>query len=308
MNVDIYIDCAIVEDNSYGEIVDCPFDVLKGEKGDQGPQGPIGLTGPTGPQGPQGPKGDDGPRGEKGDTGAIGPVGSQGQKGDKGDPGPQGPKGDPGPQGEPGKDGAPGPKGEPFVYSDFTEEQLASLKGEPGATGADGKSAYQYAQDGGYTGTESEFAKKLAGNILIVHFTYDLGNDKFTADKTHAEIATAVKNGLNVYVESGDEIFPLLGISEDDEYYFGMVQWTNDGYHASVRGDRFKITPENEINQLYANIYAMPNPLGLHFTGAVTGIYDGSERMTVNIPETVTDDHINSLIDTKLGVIENGAY
>ena len=35
-------------------------------------------------------------------------------------------------------------------------------KGETGATGADGKSAYEYAQDGGYTGTEAEFTAKLA--------------------------------------------------------------------------------------------------------------------------------------------------
>ena len=35
-------------------------------------------------------------------------------------------------------------------------------KGDTGATGAGGKSAYQYAQDGGYTGTEEEFAAKLA--------------------------------------------------------------------------------------------------------------------------------------------------
>ena len=35
-------------------------------------------------------------------------------------------------------------------------------KGDTGATGADGKSAYSYAQDGGYTGTEAEFAAKLA--------------------------------------------------------------------------------------------------------------------------------------------------
>ena len=35
-------------------------------------------------------------------------------------------------------------------------------KGATGATGADGKSAYSYAQDGGYTGTEEEFAAKLA--------------------------------------------------------------------------------------------------------------------------------------------------
>ena len=35
-------------------------------------------------------------------------------------------------------------------------------KGETGATGAAGKSAYQYAQDGGYIGTEAEFATKIA--------------------------------------------------------------------------------------------------------------------------------------------------
>ena len=52
----------------------------------------------------------------------------------------------------------------------------------------------------------------------------------------------------------------------------------------------------------------LPNPKALTFTGAVTGAYDGSDPMTVNIPSAVTDDHINSLIDTKLGVIENGAY
>lgn len=46
-----------------------------------------------------------------------------------------------------GKDGADGNPG---------------ADGSPGKDGADGKSAYQYAQDGGYTGTEAEFAAKLA--------------------------------------------------------------------------------------------------------------------------------------------------
>lgn len=92
--------------------------------------------------------------------------------------------------------------------------------GETGATGAAGvagKSAYAYAQDGGYTGTEAEFAEKLA-------------QEKF----------------------------------------------------------------------------ASPN--ALTFTGAVTGSYDGSESVTVGIPEAVTDEHINNLINTALGVIENGTY
>ena len=49
-----------------------------------------------------------------------------------------------------GKDGADGNPG---------------ADGSPGKDGADGKSAYQYAQDGGYTGTEAEFAAKLAAEI-----------------------------------------------------------------------------------------------------------------------------------------------
>ena len=68
--------------------------------------------------------------------------------------------------------------------------------GADGQPGADGKSAYQYAQEGGYTGTETEFAAKLAEEM---------------PDK-------------------------------------------------------------------------LPNPNALTFTGAVTGAYDGSEPLTVEIP------------------------
>lgn len=38
-------------------------------------------------------------------------------------------------------------------------------KGSPGQAGTNGKSAYQYAQEGGYTGTETEFSAKLAAEI-----------------------------------------------------------------------------------------------------------------------------------------------
>ena len=305
MSGEIYIDCTISEDNSYGEIVDCPFDVLKGEKGDQGPQGPIGLTGPTGPQGPQGPKGDDGPRGEKGDTGAIGPVGPQGQKGDKGDPGPQG---------EPGKDGAPGPQGEPFVYSDFTEEQLAALKGEPGATGADGKSAYQYAQDGGYTGTETEFSDKLAKTPLI----------GTSATLTVQQIADAVLAGIPIkmqYTDAVDGIYEPLYftdffISDYDAGVFYIKSRAISRCHdrptiVELRGytDEGEWWVEvEELAKIWAIPERLPNPEALIFTGAVTGNYDGSSAKVVNIPSKVTDEHINSLIDAKLGVIENGSY
>lgn len=42
-----------------------------------------------------------------------------------------------------------------------TWQNIGSLQGPPGPAGADGKSAYQYAQEGGYTGTEAEFGALL---------------------------------------------------------------------------------------------------------------------------------------------------
>lgn len=47
--------------------------------------------------------------------------------------------------------------------------------GQDGAAGQDGKSAYQYAVDGGYTGTEQEFTAKMAAEIPSK--TSDLTND-----------------------------------------------------------------------------------------------------------------------------------
>ena len=47
-----------------------------------------------------------------------------------------------------------------------TDAVLAQAKASGEFDGADGKSAYQYAQDGGYTGTEAEFAEKLAQEKL----------------------------------------------------------------------------------------------------------------------------------------------
>ena len=41
----------------------------------------------------------------------------------------------------------------------------SDIRGPKGDPGKDGKTAYQYAQDGGYTGTEAEFAQKMAQEI-----------------------------------------------------------------------------------------------------------------------------------------------
>lgn len=55
-----------------------------------------------------------------------------------------------------------------YVSQELTEDQKSQARTNIGVTGtgSDGKSAYQYAVDGGYTGTEEEFAKKLAGSSI----------------------------------------------------------------------------------------------------------------------------------------------
>ena len=180
-------------------------------------------------KGPKGDTGTQGPQGIKGDTGATGPQGPQGPKGDTGATGPKG---------DTGATGAQGPKGE------------KGDKGDTGAAGADGKSAYAYAVEGGFTGTEAEFAAKLA-----------------------------------------------------EEYPYGIVEATG----GTVTEGNLVVWDTNSslVRDGGAVPIKLPNPNALTFTGAVTGSYDGSKALTVNIP---SDDYITSLIDTKLGVIENGAY
>lgn len=148
----------------------------KGDTGEQGIQGPTGATGATGPQGPKGDKGDQGiqgPKGDKGDQGIQGPTGPQGPKGDTGD------KGEPGADGVIGKDGAPG------------------------------KSAYEYAKEAGYTGTEEEFAETLANPGS--GSDADIPTDEETLNLlVEMDIVQPLANANNaVYVDANNKVYVL---------------------------------------------------------------------------------------------------
>lgn len=179
-----------------------------------------------------------------------------------------------------------------------------------GAPGADGKSAYQYAVESGYTGTETEFAKKLASEALIVTITDN--NGTLSANKSFIEIKNAILAGIPVLVDYGGTGLPLITLTAD-ALYFGTIQCdSGDATNpAAVATIMIEITPNGEVNDFSAQIdipKTLPNPNAITFTGAATGSYDGSAPLSVKIPSAVTDAHINSLIDTKLGVIENGSY
>ena len=177
-------------------------------------------------------------------------------------------------RGEKGDTGARGEKG---------------ADGATGAAGADGKSAYSYSVDGGYTGTEAEFAAKLAAEsidkaLFVVNITQNSGGT-YSADKTFEEITQAYNEGkysivANFAVNAMNTfIVPFLTITGAGAAFGGVVDLA---YFTLL------ITSNNEVRMemlpLATEDSKLPNPYPLTFTGAVSGSYDGSSAKTIEIP------------------------
>ena len=171
-----------------------------------------------------------------------------------------------------------------------------------------GKSAYQYAQEGGYTKTESDFYAKLAQEQLT----------GTTGTLTPTQVYDAVSAGIPVKVQYIDGNFGIFSytnfnvaenmnaIASNTIVYYNGVYMLGELIGNKRSNEWFFLS--TVLAQKADIPSVLPNPKALTFTGAVTGSYDGVSTMTVKIPREVTDDHINSLIDTRLGVIENGSY
>jgi hypothetical protein len=99
-----------------------------------------------------------------------------------------------------------------------------------------------------------------------------------------------------------------------------LPEAVNDALAQAIASGEFKGDPggdyiltdadKQEIAEQAAQLVEVPEDSTVEMkpliiTGAVNAAYDGSEAVEVDIP---TDEHINSLINTALGVIENGSY
>ena len=217
-------------------------------KGDTGATGPKGDTGTTGPQGPQGPKGDTGAAGEAG--GYYTPAVTQPDENTLRVAFTPSKEGMPavadtditltagGGGGGSGEDGgyytpevtqtsentmqvafSPSKTSMPAVSG--TEITLPAGqkgdKGDTGATGANGKSAYAYAVEGGYTGTEEEFAAKLAAekfaNPNALTFTGAVTGSYDGSEAVTVEIPSGGGGSEAGYKDS----LKLLDVTLDDE-------------------------------------------------------------------------------------------
>ena len=168
----------------------------------------------------------------------------------------------------------------PSVDADGNLTWTASKTDMPMVDGANikgpqGKSAYAYAVEGGYTGTEAEFSEKLAQEQLT----------GTTGTLTPTQVYQAVSAGIPVKVQYTDSTYGLLSFTS-----FNVAESLN------------VIVSQTIVH--YSGVYILAELHGVKSNNA----WGAAFTTLAEKAEIPTDAHINSLIDTKLGVIENGSY
>ena len=160
--------------------------------------------------------------------------------------------------------------------------------GKP-SRGATGKSAYQYAVEGGYTGTETKFAEKLAQEKLA----------GTTGMLTPTQVYNAVSVGIPVMVQYLDDTYGFLSftafnvaesmnviVSQTIVYYNGVYILAElTGYKLSNAWE-FRTTMLAEKKDIPTVPSALKNPNALTIKiGSSTVTYDGSTAQTVTISD-----------------------
>ena len=186
-------------------------------------------------------------KGSKGDTGAAGAEGPQGPQGEKGDTGPQGPQGPQGEKGDKGDTGPQGPQGPQGPAGSSAE--LPEVLGNLGTEMADAAEGAIPIADGANGWTTEKLIKAYTGDKDLIGY--------IPATEWVAAYMAAQKALLKLLPDSAAaDVGKLLQVGAD-----GAAAW----------GNRLPT--------------ALKNPAALTFAGAVTGTYDGSEALTITIPE-----------------------
>lgn len=141
------------------------------------------------------------------------------------------------------------------------------------------------------------------GSAMIVNITGN-ENSGYSADKTFEQIKEAILAGQPVYAfMDRNGLYPLVqGVGSYDTFdqvIFGTSQsYYMDG-GLSFYTEGFTITESDnvEYTRLAEDLDGLKNPNALTFTGATSGTYDGSEPVTINIPQG-TSVTVSSVVES----------
>lgn len=175
----------------------------------------------------------------------------------------------------------------------------AGEPGTPGAAGAAGKNAYQYAMEGGYSGTETQFKAKLAKEYLPLGGgdmagIIDMNNKVITGLPSPVAPSDAVNYQTLIDAIAGASAFALIKISGKDGY-------GQDTYYRTAAGIeridtygtdtvlRINKTVSRPVDMYYATSVAVELPAQFKFPssdwsdiGSYTPLTAGGNRMGAN--------------------------
>ena len=237
--------------------------------------------------------------------------------------------------------GPKGDKGDAFTYDDFTPEQLAALKGvdgkdgqngadgkdgQNGADGKDGKSAFDIAQENGFSGTKEEWLESLKGEGLSVEdrakidsIPSDLSTGSFPESST-VDSPTATSNGFATVQDVMDYVNALIEKKKDelvlsgevkDYLYVNGVSYTDDNV-LPTPGTIYDMNCYEISDSLISDglkVYVSPEILGFNEGDPTTTIY--SEVFSVDVPTGYSievhnwDSDNNKWFDAVLPMIPN---
>ena len=121
------------------------------------------------------------------------------------------------------------------------------------------------------------------GGAETLFVTITDNNGTLSADKSYSDILDAIHAGIPVIVNYAGTGLPLIQTYAEGSA-FGTIMCDETGVGTII----IEITSNGEVNDMSAAVAALPNPQAITFTGAVTGVYDGSTPMSVNIPTAPT--------------------
>ena len=121
------------------------------------------------------------------------------------------------------------------------------------------------------------------GGAETLFVTITDNNGTLSADKSYSDILDAIHAGIPVIVNYAGTGLPLIQTYAEGSA-FGTIMCDETGVGTII----IEITSNGEVNDMSAAVAALPNPQAITFTGTVTGSYDGSEPLSVNIPTAPT--------------------
>lgn len=147
-----------------------------------------------------------------------------------------------------------------------------------------------------YDGSTAVNVEIPVDNVFLVHVTSNAG--KLTADKTLAEIIAAKDAGLAPLAIFNTCIYTFSRTSGNAAAYFLTYDIDTS---TGITAIRQILVTSDSVSQKSLDVKAQ-NPNKLTFTGAVEAEYDGSQTVTVNIPNAEDDFFLVTIADDSYGL------